>query len=68
MCIVSWLGSTADSDTSFGPMMILGGLAGAFFGVPVALHLGYFWGKIFAAMVNVERDSKLEIGEPPHLP
>jgi len=48
-------------------MMVLGMLAGVFFGVPVALHLGYFWGKGFAAIVNAEHDSKSEIGEPPHL-
>ena len=65
--IASWLGSTADSGTLFGPMMILGALAGVFFGVPVALHLGYFWGSIFAAIVNAEHDLKVEIGEPPHL-
>lgn len=67
VCIVSWLGSTADSGALFGPMMILGALAGVFFGVPVGLHLGYFWGSIFAAIMNVEHDSKLEIGEPPLL-
>jgi hypothetical protein len=67
ICIVSWLGSTADSGNLFGPMMILGALAGVFFGVPVALHLGYFWGNTFAAIVKVEHDAQLEIGEPPHL-
>ncbi len=65
--LVSRLGSAADGSTSFGPMMIFGVLAGVFFGVPVALHLGYFWGCVFATIVNVEHDSKLEIGEPPHL-
>jgi len=65
--ILSWLGWTSDSGTLFGPMMIAGALAGVFFGVPVALHLGYFWGSIFAAVVNAQHDSKLEVGEPPHL-
>lgn len=66
--IVGWLGSTADSGILFGPMMILGALAGFFFGVPVALNLGYWWGSTLAVIVNAEHDSTLEIGEPPHLP
>jgi hypothetical protein len=65
--IVSWLGSTADYGTVFGPTMILGTLAGVFFGVPVALHFGYWWGTAFAALTGVETDHQIEVGEPPHL-
>lgn len=65
--LLSRLGATADSGTLFGPMMFLGALAGVFFGVPLALNMGYFWGSAFAAIVNAEHDSHLEIGEPPHL-
>jgi hypothetical protein len=67
IAIVGWLGWTADSGALFGPMMILGALAGLFFGVPVALNLGYWWGSVFALIINAEHDSKVEIGEPPHL-
>jgi hypothetical protein len=48
-------------------MMTAGLLAGLFFGTPVALHLGYFWGTTFAAMTGVEHDHQVELGEPPHL-
>jgi hypothetical protein len=65
--IVSWLGSTADYSTLFGPMMNLGALAGVFFGVPVALHFGYWFGTTFAAVTGVEHDKRVEVGEPPHL-
>jgi hypothetical protein len=65
--IISWLGWTADYGTLFGPMMILGALAGVFLGVPVALHLGYWWGTTFAALTGVEQDHRIEVGEPPHL-
>jgi hypothetical protein len=66
--IVSWLGWAADSGPLFGPMMIAGALAGVFFGVPVALYFGYFWGTMFASVINAEHDSNAEVGEPPHLP
>ncbi len=65
--IVSWLGSTADYGALSGPMMPLGALAGVFFGVPVALHLGYWWGTTVAAVTGVEHDHQVEVGEPPHI-
>ncbi len=65
--IVTWLGWTADSGRFLGPWMIAGALAGLCWSVPVSLHLGYFWGHAFATMVGAERDSRLEIGEPPHV-
>jgi hypothetical protein len=65
--LLCWLGWTADSGVFMGPMMIFGLLAGAFFGVPVGLHLGFFWGNTFASLVAAEHDSTVEIGEPPHL-
>jgi hypothetical protein len=65
-CIVTWLGSTTDA-TSFGPMMIGGALASIFFGVPISLNMGYFWGSTFATVVGVEADPRGEAGEPPHV-
>jgi hypothetical protein len=65
--IVTRLGWATDSVGLFGPMMIAGVLAGLFFGTPVALHLGYFWGTTFAALTGVEHDHRVEVGEPPHL-
>jgi hypothetical protein len=65
--IVTWLGWTADSGRLFGPLMMGGALAGMFFGLPVALHAGYYWGRTFALFVGVERDPRLEAGEPPNL-
>jgi hypothetical protein len=65
--IVAWLGWTADSGAIFGPMMLAGALAGLFFGVPVALHMGYFWGTNFAKLLRIDREPRIEIGEPPHL-
>jgi len=65
--IVTWLGWTTDSGMLFGPLMIGGALAALFFGVPVSLHFGYFWGRTFAVIVGVEGDPRIEVGEPPHL-
>jgi len=65
--IITWLGWATDSDGLFGPMMTLGMLAGLFFGTPVALHLGYWWGTNFAALTGVEHDHGVEVGDPPHL-
>jgi Na+/glutamate symporter len=65
--IIARLGWATDSDGLFGPMMTLGLLAGLFFGTPVALHLGYWWGNIFAKLTDVEHDHKVEVGEPPYL-
>jgi hypothetical protein len=48
-------------------MMSFGLLAGLFFATPVALHLGYWWGSIFAALTGVEHDHQVEVGEPPRL-
>jgi hypothetical protein len=68
IAIVTWLGWTADSGPLFGPMMLTGLLAGLFFGVPVALHMGYFWGTAFAVRTGVEHDPRVEVGKPPKLP
>jgi len=65
--ILTWLGWATDSAGLFGPMMTFGLLAGLFFGTPVALYLGYFWGTTFAALTGAEHDPRLEVGEPPHL-
>jgi hypothetical protein len=65
--IITWLGWATDSAGLFGPMMTAGLLAGLFFGTPVALYLGYFWGTSFAALTGVEHDHRVEVGEPPHL-
>ena len=67
IAIIAWVGWREDSDGMFGPMMIGGALAGLFFGVPVALHMGYFWGMNVARVIGVGRDPRVEIGEPPHL-
>jgi hypothetical protein len=66
ICIVSWLGWTEDAG-SFGPMMAAGILAGIFFGVPISLNMGYFWGKTFTTVVGIEAESRIETGEPPHV-
>jgi hypothetical protein len=65
--IITRLGWAADSAGLSGPMMTGGLLAGLFFGTPVALHLGYFWGTTFGALTGVEHDHRVELGEPPHL-
>lgn len=44
-----------------------GALAAIFFGTPVALNLGYFWGAAYAASIGAEKDPKIEKGEPPLL-
>jgi hypothetical protein len=64
--VVTWLGLTADAPQLWGPMTRGGGaFAAIFFGLPVALHFGYFWGRTLADLVGEEPDSTLEIGEPP---
>jgi hypothetical protein len=65
--IITWLGWVSDSGTLFGPLMTGGAIAAVFFGVPVSLHLGYSWGRAFAAVVGVEGDPRVEVGEPPHI-
>jgi hypothetical protein len=65
-CIVTWIGSTSDASL-FGPMMVAGALASIFFGVPISLNMGYFWGSTFATVVGVEADPRVETGEPPHV-
>lgn len=65
--VVTWLGSTADAPQLWGPLTIGGAFAALFFGLPVALHFGYFGGRTFAAIVGEEPDSTLEIGAPPTL-
>ena len=60
--IITRLGWANDSDGFFGPMMTLGLLAGLFFGTPVALHLGHWWGSRFAALTGVEHDHQVEVG------
>jgi len=67
VAIITWLGWATDSAGLFGPMMTFGLLGGLFFGIPVALHLGYWWGSTFAALTGVEHDHQVEVGEPPHL-
>jgi hypothetical protein len=64
---VTWLGWAADSGPLFGPLMIGGALASIFFGVPVALHFGSIWGRMTALIFGVERDARIEQGEPPRL-
>jgi hypothetical protein len=66
ICIVAWLGWTEDA-ANFGPMMTVGILAGVFFGVPVSLNMGYFWGKTFATVAGIEAEPRAEVGEPPHV-
>lgn len=65
--IITWHGWATDSAGVFGRMMTIGLLAGLFFGTPVSLRLGYFWGTTFAAMTGVEHDRQAELGEPPYL-
>lgn len=65
--LVTLLGRNSDANGAFGPLMMGGAAASIFFGVPIALHLGYFWGCAFAALVGVQRDKKLEIGDPPRI-
>jgi hypothetical protein len=64
ICIVAWLGWTSDA-TLFGPMMIAGILTGVFFGMPVGLNLGYFWGTTFAKIAGIDASPREEAGEPP---
>ena len=64
---ITRVGWATDSAGLFGPMMSVGLLAGLFFGTPLALHLGYFWGTAFAAMTGAEHDHQVELGKPPHL-
>ena len=59
--IITRLGWATDSAGLFGPMMTVGLLAGLFFGAPLALHLGYFWGTAFAAMTGAEHDHRVEL-------
>ena len=40
-------------------------LSGVVFGVPVALHLGYYWGSRIATLSGIERDSLVEVGDHP---
>jgi len=65
--IITWLGWMNDSGTLFGSLMTGGAIAALFFGVPVSLHLGYFWGRALAAVAGAEGDPRVEVGEPPHL-
>jgi hypothetical protein len=65
--IVTWLGRISEAEHWFGPLMVGGAIAAIFFGVPISLHLGYFWGRIFAAVVGAKADPRIEVGEPPHL-
>jgi hypothetical protein len=65
--IITWIGWATDSAGLFGPMMTAGLLAGLFFGTPVALNLGYFWGTTFGAVTGVEHDYRVEVGELPHI-
>jgi hypothetical protein len=44
-----------------------GAIAAVFFGVPVCLNFGYFWGRAFALIKGLEEDPQIEVGEPPHL-
>ena len=62
-----WLGWINDGGSVFGSLMTEGGVAGLFFGFPVALYFGHFWGQAFATVVGAQADSSVEIGEPPHL-
>jgi hypothetical protein len=66
IAILGWLGWKEDSGAPFGPLMIGGAVTGLFFGAPVCLHLGYFFGRSFASVTGIDRDSRLEIGDPPH--
>jgi len=64
--IFAYLGRSADPPGPFaGPMTVAGALAGLFFGVPVCLHLGHYWGRRFAQVMGIEHDPTLEVGEPP---
>jgi hypothetical protein len=65
-CLVTWLGWTTDAN-SFGPIAILGALASIFFGVPVSLNMGYFWGSAFAKVYGMQADLPSKLGEPPHV-
>ena len=64
---MTWLGWKTDSGAPFGPLMTGAAVAAVFFGVPVSLHFGYFWGRAFATIKGLEEDPKIEVGEPPHL-
>jgi hypothetical protein len=67
---ITWLGWTADSADShkfLGPLTTGGFLAGIFFGIPLSLQMGYFWGVLFAAFLGAESDSRAEQGEPPKI-
>ncbi len=66
VAIITSLGWQADAGAPFGPLMMTGALGAVVFGLPVSLHLGYFWGNAFAKVVGVERDPRVEIGDPPH--
>jgi len=66
ICLITWLGWTTDAN-SLGSMAILGALAGVFFGVPVSLNMGYFWGSTFAKVEGIEAVLRSELGEPPHV-
>jgi hypothetical protein len=64
-CIVTWLGWTTDV-TLFGPMMMAEALASIFFGVPISLNMGYFWGSIFATIVGIDSDPQCEVARSFH--
>lgn len=64
---ITWLGWKTDSGGLFGPLMTGGAIAAVFFGVPVCLHFGYFWGRTFATIKGLEEDPKIEVGEAPHI-
>jgi multisubunit Na+/H+ antiporter MnhB subunit len=63
--IFAYFGRESESDQRL--LMINGAIAALFFGTPVALNLGYFWGEAYAAAVGAEKDPAVEKGEPPLL-
>jgi hypothetical protein len=64
---ITWLGWKTDSGAFFGPLMSGGAIAAVFFGVPVGLNFGFFWGRTIATINGLEEDPQMEVGEPPHL-
>lgn len=67
LIVVGWLGWMNDQGTIFGPLMSGGLLCGALFGLPTCLHLGYFWGSVFASFVGVPPDPRTTNGQPPRV-
>lgn len=63
--ICAWLGGEFDSQRKL--MVAVGAIGGLFFGMPVALNMGYFWGLAFATIMGEERNRDAEGGEPPLL-